>query len=234
VVKAIIEIGDDKNRQVMFNPTQEILRGTWKQSNIPGTRMHESMASMPPVIPGIWLVVDTEAKIVSRIDPLLHNKELWDRIFSNLKENQVFLGLSRPWPNRTWENASDNQMKEWLYWFRRLVTPSGVPGEADYTGPKATIIGSESSLPSMDEIAKLPGKVRTETFSSYNVSSLYREDLTLPEIEKITNSNLSDYHSKTVAAIARMTGAIIGDDKPAAGTSLNDSEESEGNLDFGN
>ncbi len=52
----IIEVGDERNRNIMWAPTKVVLRGRWARANLLPTEMVESIVRLPD-IPGIHILI---------------------------------------------------------------------------------------------------------------------------------------------------------------------------------
>jgi hypothetical protein len=164
-----IEIGDERNRNFMWAPTQEILRGRWERSNLLGDELVAETNQMPD-IPGLWVMVDGRKRELRLLDPLNDpkNRDLSRALSMKVK---AFLNLDMgPQQDRIWENASDSLVKEWLYWMRRLV--NGAPVELEIGtgmrksgGPQAKVLPG-TQLPSLNEIYALSGGLSVGRFDS--------------------------------------------------------------------
>lgn len=160
-----IEIGDDRNRQVLFAPTQEKLRGRWSNFNSNGARsMHPSLAQMP-AIPGIYLRVNLAKRQLTRLDPLKDTEEgrrIWEQVQRILEADSAHFNMMKPWDKVVVDNAPENQVKTWVYWFCRLVESN-----------QAKVISGE--LPTKEELARMPGRALTEQFNFYRQSPTYAD-----------------------------------------------------------
>src|SRR5947209_5555571 len=65
----VVELGDDRNRTVMWEPEQRACRGRWSRSNLLPDEMIEQVMRMPD-IPGIRVRVDGRRRRLELFDPL--------------------------------------------------------------------------------------------------------------------------------------------------------------------
>jgi hypothetical protein len=117
----VVEIADPLNRQVLFGPNQERLRGRWDPHNLMlGDTSSVGLMQMP-VIPGVLVALDLREKRGSITDPLAapenarllaqtsnFHRELWKQAIS-------------PRPSVVQEEMSDDDVATWLYWIMRVV-----------------------------------------------------------------------------------------------------------------
>ncbi len=164
--KYSIEIDGECNRSVMFQPTQEKLRGRWRASRILGRQYHASLAKMPGEIPGIVLTVDTEARTCSRVDLLADetNKAVWDQINSVSKDHPELTPKSQPWPPVVYESCSHDTIKTWLYWMRRIVNN------------KQAVVCQNSELPNLAEVERFKGKIGVQQFNSMKTREMTKDE----------------------------------------------------------
>lgn len=159
-----IELGDDRNRVFSWGPTMEILRGAWSRQNLKSDELVEDLAKMPN-IPGMCIRVAYERKLAVIYDPLSleKNKELCATIAAMIYERF----RKKEGPSKTVERkAMDaDDLKTWLYGMRRRV---------DNGQAKVTV----GTLPTMDEIERLPGRVRIEMYNSSSRACKWREEFT--------------------------------------------------------
>lgn len=152
-VKFMIEVGDDRNRSVMFPPLgQRILRGRWRMSNNRGQNPDEDFVEMPD-LPGMMIAVDeTSREAVIRVfDPLglEKNKTVLEKAKRIVKSKfNVRCG-----PDRNFKVATPpaDQLKNFLYWCRRLVDN----GTAEVV---------QGDIPSMEAITARPGRIQFEVY----------------------------------------------------------------------
>jgi hypothetical protein len=168
-----IELGDNRNREMVFGPTKEIYRGRFLQANLFHDEVSTDGFANTPDVPGIWLSVDGMKRTLSVIDPLTLPqfanhwrmiKDFFKLVMHLPPEHEVSLQEAK-----VIENARDTQIKSWLWWMRRLV--DGTPAKMDkYNrrilegGPQANVISG--TLPTRNEIIALPGKRACEFFNS--------------------------------------------------------------------
>lgn len=116
-----IEMATDTNSNVLFNPTQQVLRGRWSPAAISlrGMTSAQGMNQMPE-LPGMIVGFDPEAKKLIVRDPLAdaENRAIVE------DANRVLLGVfsvqSRP-ADRVERELTDDEFKTLVYWMRRAV-----------------------------------------------------------------------------------------------------------------
>jgi len=174
----VIEVGDERNRNIIWSPTKRELRGRWSRVNLTGDELVESLGMLPD-IPGMHIIADGRRKRLVILDPLADpkNAELREKVSKIIKESW----RREEGPEKTViiENASDTQIKTWLFWMRRLVEGAPVVQERRGTsgGPQAKIVSGK--LPSYEEIAALPGKTRIEFHNSSHRAVKFLEEATV-------------------------------------------------------
>lgn len=149
---AVIEVGDDKNRNPQFPPLKMVTRGRWGRDVLVGTTGRNELMNIPE-IPGIYLEINTSRRAARLYDPLSlpqHAKtlELLRDPYRRLIGNE-----GKPWDEIVRVDLNDTDCKTWLYWMARLVESH-----------KARVV--EGRLPTLAQIAKLPGNTRIEVFNS--------------------------------------------------------------------
>ncbi len=151
----IVEVCMEKNRQLIFTPLNEKLRGRWNNTVAAGRSMHESLQTLSelPYIPGIRLLVDTAKRRLGKIDPLGTDEfAATFRIINKVAGDhpQLFGGSQVRVEDPVLYEAdqvSDDELKRWLYWIWRGIK-----------GGKLMVVSG--TAPSIDEIRALPGYVR--------------------------------------------------------------------------
>lgn len=160
-MKVIVEIATKLNASVRFGPATSILRGRWTSSNA----AHLSPSPSGPMreiaridrIPGIWIVIDMNKRMASVVDPLAETEE-GQEIYRQLRSIQNrFKGRidqGGPLARTDYQDLSNDELKTWLYWTRRLVDNN-----------MAVII--EGDLPTLDVIkSKMPGGVKLDFWAT--------------------------------------------------------------------
>lgn len=159
--EVVIELGDDRCRNMMWPLTKVVLRGRWSRSNIP-TSAHQSFASMPD-LPGVHISCDPSRKRARVFDVLSDpsNEELL------LKAQKVYQEAfqERAGPEKTvlYENLSDNEIRTWLWEMRKAVD-----------GKRARVVHGE--LPTREQIEGLPGRTRIELNSNSSTGRRFQDD----------------------------------------------------------
>lgn len=175
--RVVIEIGDDRNRNIMWNPTQDVLRGRWDKDKLRAGELNQK-TEMIPTIPGLRIEIDGRRRVLRIYDPL--DSERLASLLAKVKRGvKAAINVDgTPEKERRYEDSSETEIKTWLWWARRLV--EGVPlSEDELTatvrgGPQARVI--EGSLPSLAQIERLPGKVQMEHHNSSSKKRRHRED----------------------------------------------------------
>lgn len=151
--KYILEIADDKNRGVIFGPLGVRLRGRWDSAKVAKFQHSESSSlgalyERVPVIPGMFVWIDLDKKAAGAFDPLEktdNGRKLMDSIRNHYQKNEST--VVRPADEIQIENMNPDQIKDFLYWMRRILDDQ-----------KAVVVIGSSELPSLDAIKKMPGK----------------------------------------------------------------------------
>lgn len=141
------------NNRWMFPPTQERLRGRWNWAEVQHLSISEAYrqhASQVPVIPGICIVLDTDAASGTIFDPLKEDEkgqEVWRKLQLVEKAAGNPSGLSKPKDIVTQSDLDEDAIKEWLYWIVRGV-------EAGH----ARLMDGSAPLPNLRDVKAMPGK----------------------------------------------------------------------------
>lgn len=160
--EVVIEIGDSRNRNVLYPPTATQLRGAWKKANLIGITMDVRMTQMPD-LPGLYVVLDCKRARLMVVDPLSapENKSLL--VQASAVHKDVFRVPAGPEQDKVENDLNDTRLKTNLYWMRRLVDNG-----------QARVVKGE--LPAMDDIETLPGYTRAEAWNSSARARKYREE----------------------------------------------------------
>lgn len=144
----VIELGDDRGRQIYFQPINETFRGKWDNNLMRGQQASNApgLAEMP-TIPGICVALDVQRGRGRAFDPLAlpKNATLLAEISGKyLSATKVEGG---PMEEKVHENLRPSQIKTWLWFMLNLVE-----------GKKAELL--QGTLPKRAEIRQLAGKIR--------------------------------------------------------------------------
>jgi hypothetical protein len=154
--EVIVEIGDEMNRQVMFNPMQERLRGRWDPHHLQlGDTSSAGLMQMPP-IPGMYVCLSLTERKGVLLDPLslAANATLLSRVSHT--HHGLFKAHCTAVETKVKAELTDDDLATWLYWMYRIV--SGGQGRL--------ISGSLPDSPA-DIKRRVPkGKVRREFYNS--------------------------------------------------------------------
>ncbi len=140
----VIEISDERNRSILFGPTQGKIRGAFAFHKMGGGGTTSGLQEMPD-LPGMLIHVNPATGVAKITDPL--NKRDFKQTLQRAKEvhKHTFMVECEPVEDREYELDQDG-IATWLYWMRRYVDNE----QAISRGP---------DLPGHVEIAKL-GKAR--------------------------------------------------------------------------
>lgn len=123
----VAEIANDKNRGLQFPPLRIKLRGRWdpmvvaKAGHTGSDELQKVHAC--GVIPGMHIEINVDGRYISIWDPLTetaNGKAVWERISKEFENNTNF-EKCRLSPRRHMFNASDDEIKTYLYWLARAV-----------------------------------------------------------------------------------------------------------------
>jgi hypothetical protein len=163
---AIIELGDVRNRHILFPPNQRALRGAWKKSNISHQSMTPEINNIPD-LPGLWIAVDTEKRAVGILEPLIRDSH--KALLGDFTKAYQAVTNSNGGPERDIKlgRQPDTKLKTWLYWMKRLVD-----------GGQASVY--RGVLPTMDEILAMPGNLEVNQFDQGGEAKKVLEGSELP------------------------------------------------------
>lgn len=125
----------------------KLVRGRFDRSKMNVNIVGRDLASLPPVIPGIMIVVKGGERRVTLVDPLSWkaNLAIKDRLAKAIKD---YSGQDQG-PDRQYDFADlqDDDFVSWLYWMRRHLDAK-------------QIVVHRGRVPEMREIRALPGRIR--------------------------------------------------------------------------
>lgn len=158
MAKFQIEVNGPKNEQLIFAPIGQKLRGRWDFSRTQRDKSDpmKALALATPVIPGIVIVLDTDAKEGQIVDPLSETRD-GKAVFARIQEvAKRFLGTFdewQPWPLAT-HGLDVDKVKTWAH-FMRVAVDCGYATDL-----------SSVKLPTTEDIAKWPGKRARDPLNS--------------------------------------------------------------------
>jgi hypothetical protein len=175
--KVVIEVADDRNRNPIFPPNRATLRGRWNRANLRGSERVEQLEAFPD-LPGSHIALDGRRRQADIYDPLSEDcgdlptcLRAGERAETLLQAQQVYKRVFNrdcgPHPKTTVKDMTDTDIKTWLYWMRRLVDGTPVLTDEHHQksgGPCARVVSGH--MPDLDDILKMPGKIRQEFFNS--------------------------------------------------------------------
>lgn len=152
-IRYAVEFGDIKNRNFVFPLGSKPLRGRWATRNyLPNTTVHEKFQGMPD-IPGIVLEVDATTRTVRFLDPLSDPRNKEALRIASAAYKTAFGEECCGWPEAKLENLSDDELKSYIYWTRRMMDNGS-----------CKVINPGGKVPEMAEIEKYPGLVSFHNF----------------------------------------------------------------------
>lgn len=161
----VAEVASKRNNSLWHGPTTEKLRGRWSAANVARQDMHQALREMSeiPVIPGIRIVIDFEKRECRLEDPLRTTEagqKIWEQVRTVLHHWKGMLGPHgmEPMETRVYPNATDDELKNWLYWLRRDVDA----GSVEFLSNESTV----KELPPLDRIRAMPGRRVKAPFDS--------------------------------------------------------------------
>lgn len=177
-----IEIAAGSCRNVVWPMTRDVLRGRWTRDILIGQHAPPALQQMPDV-PGQRIHINWRQRLVRIYDPLSlpENAQLLRDVKAMYKELLNVDGrpadeIRREWPLWQGQEAMNqeghDQLKSTLYWMKRFVNDKlaveiGVP------------------LPSLNEIALLPGRTLIEPFNNDPHAWRYQETPTRKDMEEL-------------------------------------------------
>lgn len=148
----VVEIADSRNGNVLWPITQAVLRGKWARANIPAQSYPERLQEMPD-LPGMHIAIDTNRRKGSVFD-LLSRSTHKDLLKKANRQHLAIWGVEcEPERDITLATMTDNQMKSWLYWIRRMLDAK-------------QCVCVEGTVPSMAQIEAMPGTFMTNVFDA--------------------------------------------------------------------
>jgi hypothetical protein len=161
-----IEIGTNRNQNVAWPMTRDILRGHWQKAHLLHQELTE-VTTLIPDLPGQRIKISAARATAWILDPL--NLPEFAVTMAKLNfvlgaEPALTGGKVKPATDTEHGNLTPTLIKSWLYWMRRLVDEG-----------KGHVV--EGKLPTLAEIAELPGKTRCQNYDSGG-RARYREDQT--------------------------------------------------------
>jgi hypothetical protein len=155
-----IEIAGPRNERAIFSPIgKERLRGRWNFAKVAhldknkaanGEALRE-LSLVAPLIPGLYIVLDTDRRIGSVLDPLGESQE-GKRIQAEIKKivERYRFALecgADPRPKVDYPSLSADDIKTWLFHMRTMVD-TGI----------AEVPSGVAPLPTIAEIRAMPGR----------------------------------------------------------------------------
>lgn len=147
-----VEVADQWNRNAKWPLDERVLRGRWSRDNVVHDVDDERFRGMPD-LPGLLIHVEGRGRRAAITDPMANpaNREVSDKVSKIIANAQM--GSMGPEPDYTVENLSNDDLKSWCYWVRRMLD-------------NKQLRIHRGTVPSMDEISRMPGKVFKENFDT--------------------------------------------------------------------
>lgn len=145
-----VEMGDSKNRCMVWPLDQRNLRGRWRRDNIAGVTTDDRFALMPD-LPGHCITMDAAKKAAIIFDPLSDPKN--ERILKKAQAVAEAIWGTKCAGDQAVRNddMSDDEVKTWAYWVRRYLDAR-----------QCRVV--RGTVPEMAEILALPGRVAHHNF----------------------------------------------------------------------
>ncbi len=152
-----IEVNGPKDESIIFAPTQTKVRGRWdfqRTAHRDKSEVLKRLAYEVPMIPGKVIALDSDAKKGCIFDPLGsgEGKAILEKINAIAKDTGGEVTAAHPTENYV---LDVHGVKEWLYWMRRQVDAG-----------MATVVPGSANLPTLEQIAELPGRRRADPFNT--------------------------------------------------------------------
>lgn len=157
-----IEINGPHNENAVFSPTSTRLRGRWEMAKVAhrdrekshAGEAYKALAVRVAVIPGIYILLDTDKRAGTIMDPMAETKEGKDilaEVNAVFKEYPAFFGGQIEPVAKTTTALTIDQVKTWANYMRQMVDSGLAKG-----------VGGTAVLPPRPEIALWPGKRRRD------------------------------------------------------------------------
>lgn len=157
-----VEVALPQNRQLIFAPTGEHLRGRWDFQKVLAQEMGKDLRSIVhevPAIPGVWIEIHLSERWVRVCDPLemtAEGKEIYRKLLAIAERNpRLFGNATKAHPDVKDVGVTDTTLKNWMYHTTRLVNASKVIVNKH----------SEKFPEDLREINALPGMIDIQPFS---------------------------------------------------------------------
>ena len=163
-MKIVIEVGDNQNSNIMFNPHRKELRGRWDRHRLPaGTTSVDKGLLAVESLPGARIEVDTETKIARIYDPLKEDPEWAAKMPGINAVLKIALDNANgfaPFETQVME-LNDDGLATWVYWMKRLVQS------------KKAWLHEGSTFPEQNP----PGRIRVDFFNYGQKRARYLHEL---------------------------------------------------------
>jgi len=145
----VIEVGTDRNSNVLFTPLDTVLRGRWVRSNTRLSFSPDSGYNQLPDVPGIYVALDIKSGTLRGVDPLSldENKDLMAKVAAAALHDQGPVG---PWTEIKKRGLSPTKIKSALWRMHELVE-----------GNKARVVRGE--MPKPQDILAMDGELELRT-----------------------------------------------------------------------
>jgi hypothetical protein len=143
----------------LFPPTKTLVRSRWRKDYLTGDeRASEALRSCPDDIPGMAILLDGGKRRGVIHDPLSKSAYLLQRLAISMGIVEPLGGVGKKievtgQEEQTFESLDPSTIKLWLHHMRNAVDLGW-----------ATV--SSGALPTLEQIAMLPGRTRCEIFNN--------------------------------------------------------------------
>lgn len=164
-VAFVIEFGDDKNRNFVWPPDKKQLRGKWdKNVDAHLAPQEDPRFRNVPSLPGIRLQVEISRAGGSArfFDPLQDPEYTRDCTTTSKVVKEIWGKEQGAEPERIVPFEDANEAKTWIFWARRFLDAKG-----------AAVV--EGTVPTMQEIARMPGKIISNNFDNGEAGGTLRD-----------------------------------------------------------
>lgn len=160
-----IEMGDELAHNVFWPMTKQVLRGRWSRMAMIGRGGMPELLKMPDW-PGIRVEVNVATRTARIYDPLAAKDARTEQLVREISPLYAKINGSegRPWDEQTYPDLNATDLKSWLFWMKRIV----VDGKA---------VEVQCTLPKMEGIESMPGKILIEPMNSSQTALKYKEDI---------------------------------------------------------
>lgn len=158
--RVVVEVASRRNQNYQFF-NGKLLRGRWAKENIPGSIDDDRFRGMPD-LPGLHILIDPEKRRAVVFDPL--GDQQYERLRKKAEASVLatFGVQCGPEKKTVYSDLTEDDLKTWFYWTMRMVWSKN--GEV-----------KSGTMPTLDQIREMPGKVRFHNYTSNAEQERYTE-----------------------------------------------------------